>query len=98
MLQFRGAFMSDMQTDRHSDRRGFKPGFHQDCVAMTRQGFLSIRPARLQYMDAGLRRMPMILDARITGTHIELLHEGKAAKVPVQAWHRSDGGFLAGLP
>ncbi|WP_255200503.1 hypothetical protein [Faecalibaculum rodentium] len=40
----------------------------------------------------------MILDARITGTHIELLHEGKAAKVPVQAWHRSDGGFLAGLP
>lgn len=90
--------MSDMQTDRHSDRRGFKPGFHQDCVAMTRQGFLSIRPARLQYMDAGLRRMPMILDARITGTHIELLHEGKAAKVPVQAWHRSDGGFLAGLP
>lgn len=39
----------------------------------------------------------MILDARITGTHIELLHEGKAAKVPVQAWHRSDGAFLTRL-
>lgn len=70
---------------------------------MTRQGFLSIRPARLQYMDAGLRRMSMILDAKITGTHIELLHEDKARKkaveiVPVQARHRSDGGFLAGLP
>lgn len=69
---------------------------------MTLQGLLSIRPARLQYVDAGLRRMPMILDAKITGTHIELLHEDKAckkaAKVPVQAWHRSDGGFLAGLP
>lgn len=44
----------------------------------------------------------MILDARITGTHIELLHEDKACKkaakkVPVQAWHRSDGAFPARL-
>ncbi|WP_435795940.1 hypothetical protein [Faecalibaculum rodentium] len=90
-----------METGRHSDRRGFKPGFHQDCVVMTRQGLLSIRPARLQYMDAGLRRMSMILDAKITGTHIELLHEDKARKkaveiVPVQARHRSDSAFPAG--
>ena len=47
---------------------------------MTLQELLSIRPARLQYMDAGLRRIPMILDAKITGTHIELLHEDKARK------------------
>lgn len=70
---------------------------------MTLQELLSIRPARLQYVDGELRRMPMILDAKITGTHIELLHEDKARKkavekVPVQARHRSDGGFLAGLP
>ncbi len=69
MLQFPDAFMSHMQTGRHSGRRGFKTGFHQDCVVMTLQGLLSIQPARLQYMDAGLRRMPMMLEAKITGTH-----------------------------
>ncbi len=36
---------------------------------MTLKGLLSIQPARLQYMDAGLRRMPMMLEAKITGTH-----------------------------
>ncbi|MEY8468325.1 hypothetical protein [Faecalibaculum rodentium] len=44
----------------------------------------------------------MILDTRITGTHIELLHENKARKkavekVPVQARHRSDSAFPARL-
>lgn len=44
----------------------------------------------------------MFLDAKITGTHIELLHEDKARKkavekVPGQAWHRSDGAFPARL-
>lgn len=70
---------------------------------MTLQELLSIQPARLQYMDAGLRRMPMILDAKITGTHIELLHEDKAQKkavekVPVQARHRSAVRFRPVLP
>lgn len=45
----------------------------------------------------------MILDARITGTHIELLHEDKAQKkavekVPVQARHRSAVRFRPVLP
>ncbi len=59
---------------------------------MTLQGLLSIRPARLQYVDAGLRRMPMILDAKITGTHIELLYEDKVCK---KAAKKSAGTGLA---
>ncbi len=61
------------------------------------------RPAWLQYMDAGLRRMPMILDTKITGTHIELLHEDKARKKAAKKYRCRPGtgvtvGFWPGLP
>jgi len=70
---------------------------------MTLQGLLSIRPALLQYVDAGLRRMPMVLDAKITGTHIELLHEDKARKKAAKKCRCRPGAgvtvrFWPGLP
>lgn len=43
----------------------------------------------------------MILDATISGMNIQLLHEEQARKSSgkplVQAWHKSDGAFLARL-